>query len=49
MNVSLNGEMSEKLNNFKYLGTQIGSERGVKIDFSFRVGEAEGCRHSKKL
>ena len=37
---SLNGEMLEEVDHFKYFGSQIGREGGVEVDVSFRVGEA---------
>ena len=36
----LNGKMLQKVDHFKYLGSQIGREGGVEVDVSFRVGEA---------
>ena len=43
LNLSLNGEMLEEVDHFKYLGPQTGREGGVEVDvsFSFRVGEAK--------
>ena len=32
--------MLEEVDHFKYLGSQIGRERGVEVDVSFMVGEA---------
>ena len=40
LNGSLNGEMLEEVDHFKYLGSQIGMEGGVEVDVSIRVGEA---------
>ena len=36
LNVSLNGEMLEEVDHFKYLGSQTGIEEGVEVDVSFR-------------
>ena len=48
--MSLNGEMLEEVDHFKYLGLQIGREGVLKVGVSFRVGGSqEGCRHSKKV
>ena len=40
LNVSLNGELLEEVDKFKYLGAQIGKRGGVEDDVSWRVGEA---------
>ena len=40
LNVSLNGEVLEEVNQFKYLGAQIGRKGGVEEDVCWRVGEA---------
>ena len=39
-NASLNGEMLEDVDHLKYLGSQIGRERGTDVDVRFRVREA---------
>ena len=38
--MSLNGELLEEVEHFKYLGLQIGREEGVEVDVNLRVGEA---------
>ena len=40
LNVSLNGELLEEVDQFKYLGAQVGRMGGVEGDVNFRVGEA---------
>ena len=38
--MSLNGEVMEEVDHFKYLGSQTGRQGGMKVDVSFRVEEA---------
>ena len=38
--MSLNGEMLEGVDHFRYLWSQIGLAGGVEVDVSFRVVEA---------
>ena len=40
LNIILNGELLEEVNQFKYLGAQIGRRGGVEDDVLWRVGEA---------
>ena len=40
LNVSLNGELLEEVDQFKYFREQVGRMGGVEVDVNFRVGEA---------
>ena len=40
LNVSLNGELLEEVDQFKYLGAQVSRRGGVEEEVSWRVGEA---------
>ena len=43
LNVSLNWEMLEEMDHFKYFGSQICTEGGLEVDVSFRVGKARSA------
>ena len=43
-NLSLNGEIQEEVDSFKYLGALIGKKGGVEEDMMVRVNDGTECR-----